>query len=106
MELHNLTPHPVTLGGVTYPSEGVARVSEQVQAVGDLDGLPVLAVAYGEPVGLPPEKPGTIYIVSGLVLDALRGRRNDLVAPYTGGGEFAPERDAQGRIVSCKAVRR
>lgn len=67
--------------GVNYPSQGTARVSNSFTNF-DNDGI--CDVVYGNVSGLPDPKPNTIYIVSALVLAALKGKRDDIVAPATG----------------------
>lgn len=79
----NLTPHAVRLNsGTEFPPSGtVARVAASFSSF-DEDG--VARVVYGEPQGLPDPKEGVLYIVSAMVLSAMAGRRDDLVAPATG----------------------
>lgn len=82
VEFVNLTPHTITLNsGVSYPSQGVARVSNSFT---DFDANNICTVVYGDVTGLPDPKPNTVYIVSALVLSALKGKREDVVAPATG----------------------
>lgn len=107
----NLTPHEIKLkvqvqahdpvqnqnltqidGGpfalLRIPPEPVsARVStvEEVVGLSDAGGLIVTVSkhTFGQIEGLPEPKPDTIYIVSGMVRDALEGRQ-DVLAPDTG----------------------
>ena len=93
MKIINLTPHAVTLrdaDGVdhTYPSEGVVRVSESVEAAKHVAGLPVPVRPPASPgglSGLPDPTEGTAYIVSAMALahPAVTGR-SDVFAPATG----------------------
>lgn len=80
MEFINLTPHIVRLndGREFLPSGIVARVSSSYREVSP--GM--FRVEFGEVVGLPEEKEGTMYIVSGLVASATS--RRDVVSPATG----------------------
>lgn len=114
--LVNLTPHPLHLHGtrdghpevlVVAPSGRVARCSETADPDGhvalgggahapSLD-VPVVAVGLGAVVDLPDPAPGTVYVVSRLVVDAEPGRA-DLVAPYD------LVRDDQGRVVGARAL--
>jgi hypothetical protein len=103
----NLTPHPITLRSpqgedvVVPPSGTIARVSATPGALKD-EGLPVPVAGptiYGEVVGLPPPLEGCYYIVSNLVLAALRGSRPDVLAPGTGPGDN-PIRDEGGRVIA------
>ena len=64
--------------------------------MGDLDGVSVEVVVFGQVEGLPAPQPGVYYIVSGLVLSAASDRP-DLLAP----GQ--PVRDEAGRVIGCKA---
>jgi hypothetical protein len=106
----NLTPHPIRLikpdGSVEEvpPSGQVARVGEMRKKIGEIGGLPVFVVEYGEIEGLPSPRPGTIYLVSRPVLDALRSRgvrRSDLFAPDTGAGAV---RNEKGEVVGVKSL--
>jgi hypothetical protein len=104
--LVNLTPHSITL----YNSQGIkeiepsgqlARVRYQSAAVGELEGAVVFRAEYEEVSGLPDPEPDTVFIVSSMILSALKARnepRRDLVAPATGPNDGAI-RDPRGRIV-------
>src|SRR5574342_685222 len=113
----NLTPHPVTIAGVTFPPDGrVPRVATTTVLVGRLvedapgewvrqhcpDGgfgmpdypgrsIPFTRVELGEVVDLPEPVPGTWLIVSRMVAEAAP-KRDDLFAP----GDLV--RDEAGRI--------
>jgi hypothetical protein len=107
----NLTPHEVVVyadGSVLRipPSGRVARVTTKEVLVGTVSGVPVFKVDYGEVEGLPEPKENTIYIVSLLVLQALRARgveRNDVVAPNSGPGPHGAVRDSEGRIIGVRS---
>jgi hypothetical protein len=109
----NLTPHEVVVfaadGSVLKipPSGQVARVAARETQVGTINGIiPVFRTEYGEVEGLPEPKENTIYIVSLLVLQALRARgiqRNDVVAPNSGPGPNGAVRDEQGRIIGVRS---
>lgn len=101
----NLTPHVVSIvnedGTVraTLPSEGVARASQTAERVGELDGIELVSMKFGEPEDLPEFKEGTYYVVSIITANAAKavGRRvDDLLITSD------PVRDADGRIVGCK----
>ena len=101
MTVINKTPHTVTIlddGKVVreYQSDGsTIRLAMSEKSVGLVDGVPLVTVEYGEPVGLPPEQEGVTYIVSALVRQALPERR-DLVVPA------GLVRDENGRIIGCE----
>lgn len=80
---YNYTPHAITLNdGKTFPSVGVARVSNTFT---NFDSNGVCSVNYGDIVGLPLPKDNCLYIVSALVLSAAKASgRTDCVAPATG----------------------
>lgn len=87
MRFINLTPHSLTVEGLgTIPASGtIARVSVNSTDVGTVGGVRLRAQLKGQVSGLPRAEDGVIYIVSGMVLDALGGtRRGDVVAPDTG----------------------
>ncbi len=94
----NLTPVAIRLNnGTEYaPSGEVARVSASFST---FDENLVCRQEFGEINGLPEPTPGTIYIVSGMVLAALVGQnRSDVVAPATGHPDCI--RNEQKQIVS------
>ena len=113
-DIINLTPHAVTLGGVTIPSVGVARVGSTETVVGHLymgcpihaedpqcgcEGLevPIIRQQLGQVDGLPAAEAGTMIIVSRMVCAALPNR-TDLVCPAR------LTRDADGRITGAEAL--
>ena len=89
----NLTPHSITIcmaaafgsNRYTYEPSGVvarcATIREEVPMVG---AFRCVRQTPGAVEGLPERQPGTFYIVSGMVLQALGGTRPDVVAPDTG----------------------
>ena len=105
MTLINATPHSITLvsrEGVEQdskkqfiaeaeaveilreipPSEILARVSMVNLPAGEIDGIPIESVIYGEIEGLPEPQEGLYYIVSGLVAAAAtKIGRKDCLAP-------------------------
>jgi len=94
-----LVPHAlnISVGGETItvePSGDVARVSVKQEVVGEIDGIPVVKNVYGEVTGLPEPTEDTIYIVSGLVLSRVKGRK-DVFAPDTGATAI---RNTEGQI--------
>lgn len=89
MTIINLTPHPINLR-----VEGIETIFPKTDTVARVDSLSVetdLVIAgaivsstqFGEVSGLPEQQPNTYYIVSGLVLSALKGTRPDCIAPKT-----------------------
>ena len=82
MSIINLTPHGVNLkiAGkmVEIPSSGLARCACNESKVGEVDGIAIYRNSYGEVTGLPEPQKDTIYIVSRIVAEALRGSRNDV----------------------------
>lgn len=99
----NLTPHTVTvLGGalpVVFEPEGLARVSDDSSPAGEVLGVPLVDVRFGDVVGLPAPDDGVVYLVARVVAVALPDRA-DLVFP------FDEVRDAEGRILGVRALAR
>ena len=102
----NLTPHDIHVHidnedntDIVTIKKGVkpARVEEQRTPLAVVDGVTIYKKKWLDIQNLPDPIPGTLYIVSGMVLEAakLKGR-TDCVAP----DEFV--RDANGVIVGCK----
>lgn len=101
IEVVNLTPHAINIvGGPTFePSGEVARISSTNESVGELvingELISLITQEFGEIIGLPEEKEGTLFIVSGLIFS--NSSRKDLLVP----GEQV--RDEQGRVIGCKS---
>ena len=110
MKFINLTPHNVSIlkpDGATLdlaPSGQVARVATQARDAGQLDGIPVVQQTYGDVQGLPNPQDGVAYLVSGLVLSAVKaaGGRSDVYAPDT--SPDGAVRDDGGRIVAVRRL--
>lgn len=105
MKFVNLTPHEIVLkikldndgnavdGELRLPSNGNCRVAVKEKSAYNMEldrfVIPVVTNEYGDIEGLPHKEEGTIYIVSLIVLNALKtkgrlGHRPDVVAPDTG----------------------
>jgi hypothetical protein len=100
VELINLTPHPVNIEGYGEipPSGKIARASEQRKKIGEINGISVNVVTLGNVVDLPSSKPNTFYIVSRVVAEAERGKRDDLLIPDEA------IRDSSGKIIGAKSL--
>lgn len=99
----NLTPHDVCVNGVIIlPSGIVARCKEDVIAIGNImyrgAEIPVIKKQFSDVYDLPDAEPGTIYIVSLVVAQALSGIRTDVFAV----GDTI--RDAKGKVVGAKSL--
>ena len=112
LTLLNLTPHAVSFSAVidgkpqmiTLEPEPVScRVETESHNMGMIAGaIPIQCQTYGEIRNLPDPQPDTIYVVSGLVLHALKLRgetRADVVAPATGPRDNAI-RNQHGHVVA------
>ena len=100
----NLTPHAVRVydaeGNIkrTYASKGIARAAQHSKHIGEIDGVELVEVEFGEPFGLPDPAPSTFLIVSAITADAARksGRStDDLLLPTD------LVRDSEGQIIGC-----
>ena len=101
----NLTPHTINIcnedGTImrSFESQGIARAKQTAEVVGDLDGVELVSMKFGEPEDLPEFKEGIYYVVSIITANAAKavGRRvDDLLITSD------PVRDADGRIIGCK----
>lgn len=110
MKIINLTPHSITFVSddgtsiMTVPASGaVARVSVETVVMGLVDvgeiQIPITGTTYGEIEGLPAPQDGTIYVVSSLVAQRCRDRK-DVFIPNES------VRDENGRIVGCRSLGR
>lgn len=95
MNYINLTPHTINLNDGRYfePSGTVARVDSSFSEIKN----DISQQLFGEVTDLPEPQPGTMYIVSALVLAACKDR-SDVVAPATGHPDT--KRNELGHIVS------
>ncbi len=109
-KLVNLTPHEINIiseEGIELrlpPSGEVARATSSTEEVGEVNGIKVVKSTFGSVTGLPEPVEDTIYIVSMLVLQALKGARTDVVGPDT--GPESAVRDADGKIIGVKRFQR
>lgn len=107
IRVRNLTPHDVNLlpDGekcfATFTSEGNARASQQAEHAGELDGVEVVSMKFGETVDLPDPEEGTFLIVSVITLDAARAQGRDI-------GDLLmtadPVRNDKGQIIGCRRL--
>ncbi len=97
MKYVNLTPHAIAVThGKTYePAGSIARVTASFSEFNS-DGI--CEQVFGDVQNLPDPEEGVAYIVSGMVLSALKGSRMDVVAPATGHPDTV--RNEKGHIVS------
>lgn len=106
----NLTKHRVNVvleeENKTFgfePSGTEARVASKQEVCADVCGIPVVHTTYSEVEGLPTQEDGTVYIVSTLVLQALKANginRPDCVAPNT--SPAGAIRNELGQVVAVK----
>lgn len=105
----NLTPHEIVMVGeddkvlVRYPSQGIARAVAMAKPIGEVNGIPLVEMSYGEPCGLPEPVEGTMLIVSMLTAAAAAeyGRSVDdllITADLV--------RDDHGNVVGCRKFSR
>lgn len=110
MEIRNLTPHAIHVLGednqvvLTLPASGVvARATTSRSCVGtvDVDGVavPVNAASFGDVTGLPDPQPGVAFVVSAITAQAVRDRDDVFIVDDS-------VRDADGRIIGCRALAR
>lgn len=104
-EIINLTPHTVNLcneeGAIirSYESQGIARAKQEAEVIGNLEGIELVTMKFGEPEDLPEPAEGVYYIVSIITANAAKatGRRiDDLLITSD------VFRDAEGHIIGCK----
>ncbi len=114
VKLVNLTPHPITVydesGNILMnvpPSGQVVRVSTTSRIIDNVDNIPIREVQYGDIQGLPEPQEGVVYIVSTIVVLALKAKginRVDVVSPDT--SQDSVIRDNEGKIIGVKYFQR
>ncbi len=100
----NLTPHEIVLVDnndkiiATFPPSGiVARVSSETVRVASINHIPITTTSYGEVEGLPEPNDDEVYIVSSLVAQRCKHRK-DVFIPNES------VRDEKGRIIGCRSL--
>ena len=103
MNFINCTPHALTVEGLgtLAPSGVVPRVITSRGPATSVAGVRVVRTVKGGVEGLPEAAEGVALIVSGMVLDALQGTREDVFAPDTGADAV---RNEKGHIVSVRGL--
>lgn len=104
MNFVNLCPHTINVvdaHGVVHafpPSGVVARVTAATESLPPVGNFRLSQQTFGEVQNLPEPAPETMYIVSGMLLAALKGSRPDCVGPDTGPTQvrFTAEDEAAG----------
>lgn len=85
-----------------------ARVGIEAELQGEVRdgevGVDIVRYCYDRVTGLPPARPGIIYVVGWAVLQALNGTRPDVVAPDTTPGSVV--RGERGAVQGVKRFRR
>ena len=104
--LINLTPHEIVIlvgdeERHILPFGEIARCTVSSRQVRAVDGIAVYANIFGAVEGLPDPQEGTTFIVSFPVLQALAGKRSDLVGPDTSPAGN-PVRNEAGQIVAVR----
>ena len=100
-KIKNLTPHEVRIVGErgkeisSFPSQGVIRLAEKREKIGDVNGIPIFRKRFGGS-DLPPEREGIYYIVSLPVAQAFPERKDFLVPDQL-------VRDNQGRVIGARS---
>lgn len=107
-EIKNFTPHDLNIyrGSelvYTFPSMGSVRVNEVVVETSLTKDIPTVRKQYTEAAGLPDYEPGTILVVSKIVMDALP-RRSDLRCPDTGPDSVV--RNEKGHIIGVRRLQK
>jgi len=99
----NKTPHNVNIivnGEIVktfHPSGDIIRVEQEILPEDDIEGIPITRSIFGKVEDLPEFYPGTFYIVSQMVKNALPMRKDLLVPVET-------VRNEEGIIIGCRSL--
>lgn len=107
----NLTPHGLVFrnasGDLVLPPSGtVARVDTHVTPLRTVLGMPLRSKTLSHVTGLPDPDGVQVFVVSGMVLEALRNSgcdRTDVVAPATGPKDGAIRNEA-GHVIAVTEI--
>ncbi len=103
--IKNLTPHDINIiaedGTIiaTFPSEGVARASQQSVKVGEINGIELVSMKFGETVDLPDPEDDVMLVVSVITINAAKAQgrvTSDLLMTAD------PVRNEAGQIIGCR----
>lgn len=107
--LINKTPHAIHIadesGSIIReipPTPPACRVASKAVNRDPIDGVSIVDTVFGEIENLPAPEDGVWYIVSQIVIAASNGRP-DLLRPDSGPTAI---RDADGKMVACRALTR
>lgn len=108
-KIFNLTPHRINIindDGVeimSFESMGVARADSSETVVDNINGIDIVHMTYGAPIGLPEYADEVFYIVSMLTISAAIsvGRTTDDLLTTAD-----LVRNDKGQIVGCKKLSR
>ena len=109
MNIINLTPHCINIMDIEgnevmkFESMGIARADSFETVVDDLNGIPVVEMSYGNPIGLPDPVDGTAYIVSMLTIQAAIQVGRTTADLYTTADLV---RNEKGQIIGCRKLSR
>ena len=93
---HSIDCYPFEVVTRTFSASGtVARLKMDTEKIGETDGIPIFRKKVAGH-NLPAKKKHTKLIVSSMVLEALKGERDDLIAPNTD----EAKRNEKGHIIS------
>ena len=99
LEFVNLTHRKITLlGGAgevlfdVMPSGNEATCTTELVDLSHVNGVPVVTYDYLDVRGIPQPKHGVVYLVSFAVLQALNGKRSDVMSPDTSPGSVVRHR--------------
>ena len=105
----NLTPHTINImdsdGNEVskFESMGIARADSFETIVSELNGIPVVEMSYGNPIGLPDPADDTAYIVSMLTIQAAIQVGRTTSDLYTTADLV---RNDKGQIIGCRKLSR
>ncbi len=102
IKIVNLTPHELSFvvgdNETRIPTSGIiARVSEKIEIVGNVNGIPIIKKTFGEVEGLPPAVKDTVFVVSLLTAQAASERKDVFVVGET-------IRNEKGQVVAAKSL--
>ena len=106
MKIINLTPHDINIVTdsktiIIEKSGKVVRVLEKCEETTAIDNIPVVIKKYTEIVDLPEPTKDVIYLVSIIVLQQIKGRK-DCYTPDTGPDSVI--RNESGQIIGVKRL--
>lgn len=104
-EIINLTPHDINVYKddkilLTLTSQGIARAESKSEVIGEVNGIPITKVSFGEPIDLPEPKEDVYLLVSRITIESAKNHGRTTKDLLTTDNLV---RDDNGKVIGCSS---